>query len=63
MRGTGGHGAYPHTAVDAIPAAAAIVLALQNIVAREVDPLQSVVVTIGTIEGGYRNNVIADEVR
>ncbi|HTX58342.1 MAG TPA: M20/M25/M40 family metallo-hydrolase, partial [Verrucomicrobiae bacterium] len=48
---------------DAIPVAAALVLALQNIAAREIDPLQSVVVTIGTIEGGYRNNVIADEVR
>ena len=63
VRGRGGHGAYPHTAVDAIPATAAIVLALQNIAARETDPLKSVVVTIGTIAGGYRNNVIADEVR
>ena len=62
VRGKGGHGAYPHTAIDAIPAAAAIVLALQNIAARETDPLQSVVVTIGTIAGGYRNNVIADAV-
>ncbi|MDQ6825988.1 MAG: M20 family metallopeptidase [Candidatus Eremiobacteraeota bacterium] len=60
--GKGGHGAYPHTAVDAIPAAAAIVLALQNIAARETDPLKSVVVTVGTIEGGYRNNIIADRV-
>ncbi|HKE36089.1 MAG TPA: M20 family metallopeptidase [Candidatus Baltobacteraceae bacterium] len=63
VRGKGGHGAYPHTAVDAIPAAAAIVLALQNIAARETDPLKSVVVTIGTIAGGYANNVIADEVQ
>lgn len=62
IRGSGGHGAYPHTAVDAIPASAAIVLALQNVVARETDPLASAVVTIGTIQGGYRNNVIADEV-
>jgi amidohydrolase len=63
IRGKGGHGGYPHTAVDAIPAASAVVLALQNIAARETDPLKSVVVTIGTIAGGYRNNVIADEVR
>jgi len=63
VRGKGGHGAYPHTAVDAIPAASAIVLGLQNIAARETDPLKSVVVTIGTIEGGYRNNIIADEVK
>jgi amidohydrolase len=62
VRGVGGHGAYPHSAVDAIPAAAAVVLALQNVVAREIDPLASAVVTIGTISGGYRNNVIADEV-
>lgn len=62
MRGKGGHGAYPHTAVDAVPASAALILALQNIAARETDPLASVVVTIGTIAGGYRNNVIADVV-
>jgi amidohydrolase len=62
VRGSGGHGAYPHTAVDAIPATAAMVLALQNVVARETDPLASAVVTIGTIAGGYRANVIADEV-
>jgi amidohydrolase len=61
--GTGGHGGYPHKGVDAIPAAAATVLALQNIAARETDPLASIVISIGTIEGGYRNNVIADKVR
>ena len=63
IEGRGGHGAAPHTAVDAIPCAAATVLALQNIAAREIDPLKTVVVTIGTIEGGYRNNIIADRVR
>ena len=63
IRGKGGHGAYPHTSIDTIPAASAVVLALQNIVARETDPLKSVVVTIGTIQGGYRHNVIADEVQ
>jgi amidohydrolase len=62
VTGKGGHGAYPHTAVDAVPATAALILALQNIAARETDPLASVVVTIGTISGGYRNNVIADVV-
>ena len=61
--GKGGHGASPHTAVDTIPCAAAAVLALQNLAARETDPLETVVVTIGTIEGGYRNNIIADSVR
>jgi len=63
IRGVGGHGAAPHKAKDAIPCAAAMVLALQNIAARETDPLESIVVTIGTIEGGYRNNVIADKVK
>ncbi len=63
VAGRGGHGAAPHMAVDAIPCAAAIVLALQNIAARETDPLDTVVVTIGTIEGGYRNNIIADLVK
>ena len=63
VHGRGGHGAYPHMAGDTIPASAAMILALQNIAARETDPLKSVVVTIGTISGGYRNNVIADEVK
>jgi amidohydrolase len=63
VKGRGGHGAYPHTAADAIPAAAAMVSALQTIASRETDPLKSVVVTVGTINGGYRNNVIADEVK
>jgi amidohydrolase len=62
IEGQGGHGASPHTAVDAIPCAAAMVLALQNIAARETDPMKTVVVTIGTIQGGYRNNIIADRV-
>jgi amidohydrolase len=63
ISGVGGHGAAPHRAVDAIPCAAATILALQNIAAREIDPLASVVVTVGTIVGGYRNNVIADKVK
>ena len=63
IEGRGGHGASPHTAIDAIPAAAATVLALQNIAARETDPLKTIVVTVGTIEGGYRNNIIADRVK
>lgn len=62
IEGRGGHGASPHTAVDAIPCAAATVLALQNIAARETDPLKTIVVTVGTINGGYRNNIIADRI-
>ena len=63
IRGKGGHGAWPHKAVDVIPCAAATILALQNVAARETDPLAPIVVTIGTVEGGYRNNVIADKVK
>jgi amidohydrolase len=63
IRGSGGHGGYPHLAVDAIPATAAVISALQTIASRETDPLASIVITLGTINGGYRNNVIADNVR
>ncbi len=63
VQGRGGHGSAPHTALDAIPCSAAMVLAMQNIAARETDPFKSVVVSIGTIEGGYRNNIIADQVK
>ncbi len=63
VQGRGGHGAYPHMAADAVPATAAMILALQNIASRETDPLKSVVVTVGTITGGYRSNVIADQVK
>jgi amidohydrolase len=61
--GRGGHGAYPHLSIDAIPIAAQVVTALQTIVSRGIDPLKSAVVSIGTIEGGYRSNVVADKVK
>jgi amidohydrolase len=60
--GVGGHGAYPHLSIDPIPVAAQIVLALQTIVSRTVDPLAAAVVTVGTITGGFRSNVIAPQV-
>ena len=60
--GQGGHGAHPHTAVDAIVAAAAVVTALQTIVSRQINPLEAAVITIGTIHGGTANNIIADQV-
>jgi amidohydrolase len=60
IAGRGGHAGYPHNAVDTIPIAAEIVGALQTIASRETDPLQSVVIAIGRIEGGYRRNVVAD---
>ncbi|HHY47825.1 MAG TPA: amidohydrolase [Firmicutes bacterium] len=60
--GQGGHGAAPHRAIDAIVVASNIVLALQALVSRETDPMDPVVLTVGTISGGYKPNVIADEV-
>lgn len=62
IKGEGGHGAAPHQAVDAVSVAAQAVLSLQTIVSRQIDPLEPVVLTIGTINGGYRHNVIADRV-
>ncbi|MEW6662270.1 MAG: M20 metallopeptidase family protein [Bacillota bacterium] len=62
IRGKGGHGAAPHQAADAIVAAAAVIQSLQTLASRRVDPAQPVVVTIGTIAGGYKSNVIADRV-
>jgi amidohydrolase len=62
VRGRGGHGAAPHQTIDAIVVAAHLVTALQTIAAREVSPVVPVVVTIGTIHGGFRANVIAPTV-
>ncbi|MFH0803191.1 MAG: amidohydrolase [bacterium] len=62
IHGRGGHAAYPHTTVDTIHVAAQLIVALHSITSRNIDPLQPAVLTIGTIAGGYRQNVIADEV-
>ncbi|MBL8363418.1 MAG: amidohydrolase [Rubrivivax sp.] len=58
LNGVGGHGAMPHRAADPIVAAAGIVMALQTLVARNVDPLQPAVVTVGALHAGTANNVI-----
>lgn len=58
--GKGGHGAMPHQTVDSIVVAAQVVNALQTIVARNVNPLDSAVVTVGELHAGTRLNVIAD---
>lgn len=60
--GKGGHAARPHQAVDAIVVAAQVINGIQYIASRLVDPLETVVVTIGKIEGGFMENVIAPEV-
>jgi amidohydrolase len=61
--GRGGHGANPHLAVDPIVIAARAVLAFQTLVSRERDPLEPAVVTVGSIHGGTRHNIIPDEVK
>ena len=58
LTGIGGHGAMPHKAADPIVAAAAIVTAMQSVVARNVDPQKMAVVTVGAINAGHANNVI-----
>jgi hippurate hydrolase len=58
VHGTGGHGAMPHRAADPLVAAAAIVMALQTVVSRNVDPLHTAVVTVGAFHSGQANNVI-----
>jgi len=61
--GKGGHGAMPHQTVDSIVVAAQIVNALQTIVARNVDPIESAVLTVGELHAGTALNVIADTAR
>jgi amidohydrolase len=60
VQGKGGHGALPHQTVDSIVVAAQIVNALQAIVARNIDPTKSAVVTVGKFHAGTAHNVIAD---
>jgi len=63
VKGRGGHGAAPHTTVDPIVLAAKIVLDLQTISSREVNPTDPVVVTVGSIHGGTKHNIIPNEVK
>jgi len=63
LYGRGGHGARPETTVDPVVLASRVVMALQTIVAREVSPFDQAVITVGTIHGGTKNNVIPDEVK
>lgn len=62
LGGKGGHGAMPHLATDSVVAAASIVMALQTIVSRNVDPQQTAIVTVGAIHAGRANNVIPQNV-
>ncbi len=63
IRGKKSHGAQPQLGVDAIVVAAECVTAIQTIRSRRIDPLEPLVITIGTIKGGDRNNIIAEEVK
>lgn len=58
LAGTGGHGALPQHTADPVVAAASLVMALQTVVSRNVDPLQTAVVTVGALNAGRANNVI-----
>jgi hippurate hydrolase len=63
VRGVGGHGAYPHKTKDPINLAAQIINAWQTIVSRQNNPLDPVVITVGSIHGGTKHNIIPDEVK
>ncbi|OYV89449.1 MAG: peptidase M20 [Planctomycetia bacterium 21-64-5] len=60
VRGKGGHGAFPHMTIDPIVEAARLILDLQTLVSRETKPTEPAVVTVGSIHGGTKHNVIAD---
>lgn len=63
VHGRGGHAAQPHTTIDPVLVSSHLVIALQAIASREVDPLKSVVVTVATVHGGEASNVIANTVK
>ncbi|MHA6768268.1 amidohydrolase [Sphingobium ummariense] len=63
VKGTGGHGAYPHTTKDPIVLGARIVTALQTLVSREQDPQDPAVVTVGSFQAGAKHNIIPDEAK
>lgn len=60
--GKGGHAAHPHLSIDPIAISSTVIASLQQIVSRNIDPLENIVLTIGKIEGGFARNVIAPEV-
>ena len=61
LEGKGGHAAYPHTADDMVVAASTLVTQLQTVISRNTDPLDSAVITVGTITGGTAQNIIAED--
>lgn len=63
VHGVGGHGAYPHTTKDPVMLSAQIITALQTLVARVIPPVEPGVVTVGSIHGGTKHNIIPDQVK
>src|SRR5678815_3008896 len=63
VRGVGGHGAYPHKTKDPVVLAAEMINAWQTIASRENNPLDPIVITVGSIHGGTKRNIIPDEVQ
>jgi amidohydrolase len=63
VKGVGGHGAYPHKTIDPILLSAQIITNLQSIVSREISPIEPAVLTVGSIHGGTKHNVIPNDVR
>jgi amidohydrolase len=63
VRGIGGHGAYPYTTKDPVVLAAEMINAWQTIASRENNPLNPIVITVGSIHGGTKHNIIPDEVK
>src|SRR5207244_9993495 len=63
VHGVGGHGAYPHKTKDPIVLSAEIINAWQTIVSREKNPIDPAVITVGSIHGGAKHNIIPDEVK
>lgn len=62
VHGVGTHGAYPHLGVDPVLVASQIVVSLQSITSREINPLEGAVITVGSIHGGIKHNIIGDRV-
>jgi len=63
IKGIGGHGAYPHKTKDPIVLTAQIINSLQTIISREIGPIEPAVLTVGSVHGGTKHNIIPNEVR
>jgi amidohydrolase len=63
VRGKGGHAAYPHTAIDAVVIASHIVVALQTVVSRSTDPIETAVVSVGMFQAGSNFNILSETAR